>query len=67
MRSGGSKKGFWQKVNEAFTEVDTQYFDDDTDWDQRVKLPQWQLSGLKERYARRQKLRKNEGKNKKPR
>ena len=65
MSNGDSKKGFWQKVNKALTEVGTKDFDDDTDWDQRVKLPEWQLSRLKERYARRQQLGKNEGRNKK--
>ena len=51
-------KGFWQKLNDAVTEVGIEYADDDFDWDQRVKLPEWQLVRLKERYAKRQQLKK---------
>ena len=47
-------KGFWQKLNDAVTEVDIEHADDDFDWDQRVKLPEWQLGRLKERCAKRQ-------------
>jgi hypothetical protein len=49
-----SSKGFWQKLNDALTEVGIEHADDDRDWDQRVKLPEWQLARLKERYAKRQ-------------
>ena len=50
-----SGKGFFQILNEAVTEVGIEYADDDLDWDSRVKLPEWQLLRLKERYAKRQK------------
>ncbi|MDE0734155.1 MAG: hypothetical protein OSB72_13990 [Gammaproteobacteria bacterium] len=53
-----SGKGFWQKLNDAVTEVGIEHADDDFDWDQRVKLPEWQLVRLKERYAKRQQLKK---------
>jgi|MEHZ01.4.fsa_nt_MEHZ011243201.1_5 hypothetical protein len=49
-----SSKGFWQRLNDALTEVGIEHADDDRDWDQRVKLPEWQLARLKERYAKRQ-------------
>jgi len=38
--------------------VGIEHADDDFDWDQRVKLPEWQLVRLKERYAKRQQLKK---------
>ena len=53
-----SGKGFWQKLNDAVTEVGIAQADDDFDRDQRVKLPEWQLVRLKERYAKRQQLKK---------
>ena len=49
-----SGKGFFQSLNEAVTEVGIEHADDDFDWDARVKLPQWQLVRLKERYVKRQ-------------
>ena len=52
------EKGFWQKLNDAVTEVGVEDADDDFYWDQRVKLPEWQLVRLKERYAKRQQLKK---------
>ena len=52
------EKGFWQKLNDAVTEEGIEHADDDFDWDQRVKLPEWQLVRLKERYAKRQQLKK---------
>ena len=39
-----SGKGFWQKLNDAVTEVGIEHADDDFDWDQRVKLPEWTAS-----------------------
>lgn len=47
----GSEKGsFFQRLNRALTEVGIEHFDDDRDWDARVKLPEWQLARLKARY-----------------
>jgi hypothetical protein len=48
-----SRKGFWEKLNTMVTEVGIEHADDDFDWDQRVKLPEWQLVRLKERYVKR--------------
>ena len=53
-----SGKGFWQRLNDVVTEVGIQHADDDLDWDQRVKLPEWQLVRLKERYVKRQQSKK---------
>jgi hypothetical protein len=53
-----SNKGFWQRLNDAVTEVGVEHADDEFDWDQRVKLPEWQLVRLKERYVRRKLLNK---------
>jgi hypothetical protein len=53
-----SGKGFWQKLNDAVTEVGIEHANDDFDWDQRVKLPEWQLVRLKERYVKREQLKK---------
>ena len=53
-----SDEGFWQRLNDAVTEVGVECADDDFDWDQRVKLPEWQLVRLKERYVRRKLLNK---------
>lgn len=44
------KKGFLARLNRAVTEVGIEHFDDDRDWDARVKLPEWQLARLKARY-----------------
>ena len=46
-------KGFWARLNRAVTEVGIEHFDDDADWDQRVKLPEWQLARLRERQQKR--------------
>ena len=46
-------KGFFARLNRAVTEVGISHFDDDLDWDDRVKLPQWQLARLKARHAKR--------------
>ena len=44
------KEGFLARLNRALTEVGIEHFDDDRDWDARVKLPEWQLARLKARY-----------------
>lgn len=44
-------KDFFQRINRAVTEVGTEHFDDDKDWDERIKLPAWQTARLRERYA----------------
>ena len=44
------KQGFFERLNRALTEVGIEHFDDDRDWDARVKLPEWQLARLKARY-----------------
>lgn len=45
-------KAFFQRINRAATEIDTKHFDDDKDWDERVKLPAWQTARLRERYEK---------------
>ena len=55
-----SGKGFLQRLNDAVTEVGIEHADNDLDWDARVKLPEWQLVRLKERYAKRQQSKKQE-------
>ena len=50
--------GFWRRLNDAVTEVGIEHADDDFDWDQRVKLPEWQLVRLKERYKKREQFKK---------
>ena len=45
-----SKGGLLSRLNRALTEVGSEHFDDDRDWDARVKLPEWQLARLKARY-----------------
>lgn len=45
------KDGWLARLNRAVTEVGIEHFDDDRDWDARVKLPEWQLARLKQRYA----------------
>ena len=45
-----AKEGFFARLNRAVTEVGIEHFDDDRDWDARVKLPEWQLARLKARY-----------------
>ena len=47
------KPGLLARLNRALTEVDVKHFDDDLDWDARVKLPEWQLARLKQRHAER--------------
>ena len=49
----GRKEGLLARLNRAVTEVGIEHFDDDLDWDARVKLPEWQLERLKRRYAER--------------
>ena len=44
-------KDFFQRINRAVTEVGTEHFDDDKDWEERIKLPAWQTARLRERYA----------------
>ena len=46
-----SVRNFLARLNRTMTEVGTEHFDDDLDWDARVKLPEWQLARLKKRYA----------------
>ena len=48
-----SKGGLLARLNRSLTEVGTEHFDDDLDWDARVKLPEWQLARLKQRHAQR--------------
>ena len=45
------KRGFFSRLNRALTEVGIEHFDDDKDWDERVKLPAWQTARLRERYT----------------
>ena len=52
-RIKGKKEGLLTRLNRAVTEVGIEHFDDDLDWDARVKLPEWQLERLKRRYAER--------------
>jgi len=40
-------KKFFQRINRAATEVGIEHFDDDKDWDERVKLPAWQTARLR--------------------
>jgi hypothetical protein len=47
------KEGLFARLNRALTEVGIEHFDDDRDWDARVKLPEWQLARLKKRYESR--------------
>ena len=49
-QAGPKKEGFLARLNRAVTEVGIEHFDDDKDWDARVKLPEWQLARLKARY-----------------
>lgn len=44
-------KSFFQRANRAMTEVGIEHFDDDKDWDERVKLPAWQTERLRKRHA----------------
>ena len=48
--TGRPKEGWLARLNRAATEVGIEHFDDDRDWDARVKLPEWQLARLKKRY-----------------
>jgi len=52
------KPGLFARLNRALTEVGIQHFDDDLDWDARVKLPEWQLARLKQRHAQRKRQRR---------
>jgi hypothetical protein len=45
-----NNEGVLARLNRALTEVGIEHFDDDRDWDARVKLPEWQLARLKARY-----------------
>lgn len=45
-------EAFFQRINRAATEIGTEHFDDDKDWDERVKLPAWQTARLRERYEK---------------
>ena len=45
-------KAFFQRINRAATEIGAEHFDDDKDWDERVKLPAWQTARLRERYEK---------------
>ena len=45
-------KAFFQRINRAATEIGTEHFDDNKDWDERVKLPAWQTARLRERYEK---------------
>ena len=47
------KRGLLERLNRALTEVGIEHFDDDLEWDARVKLPDWQLAGLKRRHEAR--------------
>jgi hypothetical protein len=47
------REGILSRLNRALTEVGIEHFDDDRDWDARVKLPEWQLARLKRRYEAR--------------
>ena len=55
------KTGLWARLNRALTEVGTEHFADDRDWDARVKLPEWQLARLKQRHAERVRQRRGAG------
>ncbi len=44
------RESVWQRLNRALTEVGVEHFDDDKDWDERVKLPAWQTARLRARY-----------------
>ena len=43
-------KKFFRRADRAMTEVGVEHFDDDKDWDERVKLPGWQTERLRQRY-----------------
>ncbi len=44
------RESVWRRLNRALTEVGVEHFDDDKDWDERVKLPAWQTARLRARY-----------------
>ena len=50
VKSRKTGAGLFARLNRRLTEVDIEHFDDDRDWDARVKLPEWQLARLKQRY-----------------
>ena len=50
-------KKFFHRINRAATEVGIEHFDDDKDWDERVKLPAWQTARLRERYEQKKRNR----------
>lgn len=49
----GRIRGLLSRLNRAVTEVGIEHFDDDRDWDERVKLPEWQLARLRARHEER--------------
>ena len=57
---------FFQRINRAATEVGTEHFDDDKDWDERVKLPAWQTARLRERYEQKKAQQAAKKQSKKP-
>ncbi|MBC8273115.1 MAG: hypothetical protein H8E49_13860 [Gammaproteobacteria bacterium] len=59
-------KKLFQRINRAATEVGTEHFDDDKDWDERVKLPAWQTARLRERYEQKKAQQAAKKKHKKP-
>ena len=59
-------KKFFQRINRAATEVGTEHFDDDKDWDERVKLPAWQTARLRERYEKKKAQQAAKTQSKKP-
>ncbi|MDC1479928.1 hypothetical protein N8214_10955 [Pseudomonadales bacterium] len=59
-------KKFFRRINRAATEVGTEHFDDDKDWDERVKLPAWQTARLRERYEKKKAQQAAKKQSKKP-
>ena len=49
-KASQDRRGFFARLNRALTEVGIEHFDDDKDWDERVKLPAWQTERLRARY-----------------
>ena len=52
-RPRGRLGRYLSRLNHTVTEVGIEHFDDDLDWDARVKLPEWQLARLKARHLER--------------
>jgi hypothetical protein len=48
-----TRESFFSRLNRSLTEVGIEHFNDDKDWDERVKLPAWQTARLRERHAKR--------------